>query len=500
MSFVRSNMFDVMIINNSQPYEYWRRTQNGLVYMIERTIDQVIHIKGVSNQELREQYNRDFFVANFKWIPKPSVGEIWYEEISTFTMGTVRYRYKVIEVHVPWSMNAAGEAFSIEYRQVDESGNFYEQMSQLRSNSDSWMKSKHFDGGTLNPNPLRNIYQTRRSIEPVQFVEIINRREHRNGTLISYRELKLGTNFHQPEILSVNFLEYFQPVNIPDNTAFIDARRNVKLIRNLRFNNDRYYVDVYPAEFINGRWVGEEGILFNVGLEQFLNTHIKKRESERERREREREIAREIRRQREEIRRRREGRSLDRQIAEEREAREARDRPLPRAGEIWTNDEKNIKITYVEHIVIDTLNVDIRIYYKEIGQAATKTMWWADFQRQFHRKSLRSRSPAFDETERKPEKGDFWVDKKLTIKEEIEKDGIVYVEDIIDNKTIFFTLIQINGQNANCTSRKISMEEFLKECRYYNCKQEDREWYLNIIEQKKENTHKSPAARFEKST
>lgn len=159
------------------------------------------------------------------------------------------------------------------------------------------------------------------------------------------------------------------------------------------------------------------------------------------------------------------------------------EQPLPRAGEIWTNDEKNIKITYVEHIVFDTR---IRIYYYEIGQGATKTLWWADFQRQFHRNPLRSRSPAFDETERKPEKGDFWVDKKLTIKEEIEKDGIVYVEDIIDNKTIFYREIKRNGQVFTCTmSKKILMEEFLKGFGYYNCKQRERESYLNIIKKKK---------------
>lgn len=158
------------------------------------------------------------------------------------------------------------------------------------------------------------------------------------------------------------------------------------------------------------------------------------------------------------------------------------EQPLPLVGEIWTNDEKNIKITYVEHIVFDTRFS--RIYYKEIGQAATKTMWWADFQRQFHRRP-RPRSPAFDETERKPEKGDFWH-VYITTKEEFLKGDIIYVEDVIDNKTIFFREIKRNGQVFTCTmSKKISMEEFLKGFGYYNCKQLERESYLKIIKKKK---------------
>jgi hypothetical protein len=355
--------------------EYWINNNSLRLFRIQRIEERgtshvtrgtsyMIHIREVGGRDNWE-FTNEAFLENFTWKPRPSIGEIWY---NTMQDGR-RYYFKVINFIQNRDDGGGG---SIQYRQVDMVGNTYVYAvgSIAMCNMNHWMGHYEYRKFSLQGvSNGKNIYQTRGVIQPTYFVKLLDRTKN-NVTgrtarveFNSYRELKPDINdepnFHAPKIPTDNFLKYFEPVNIPDNTRFVDSsRREVRLVRRLRFQGI-YFVDVVTEAGL----LTAEHVDRDILLENFLNTYTiapntggntggiltnmlnwastttttaTRRPSTTSTREAEERRA-------EERRRRRESRMLEREIEDERRRREATEKADRDARKLREEGEKMLK-------------------------------------------------------------------------------------------------------------------------------------------------------------
>lgn len=266
--------------------EYWIREleQYIIVYRIETITAQQIFIREVGYRGMQLGVEREFFLMNYKFKPKPSIGEWWWWWGETTTddgeRQTHRFYWKVTRV-VPqenYNSNIFRKQFVLPPGQEPQRVGGID--DEYVSNLNHWMMNFEYDSVvSTGQRPLESIYQTRHSIQPTQFIELVYNEE--TGSCIHeenlfYRELKPGA-FHLPMLFS-DFQKYFIPVSIENGTMFIKTEDNTEVaVRNLRretrTTRQREEI-IWLIDVVQPSWPLLPVSVQTVNLTDFLRTHI----------------------------------------------------------------------------------------------------------------------------------------------------------------------------------------------------------------------------------